>query len=104
MLAVMPDLVLRLDFVGRVAWKGEMIVTVENMDLETKYGFGKGGERQKEAPLMVCRMQEKKHLQSQLGYVAGSWILWITESVQTWSGPSLSRTGLVVHGGLALLS
>ena len=79
MLAVMPDSVSRLDFAGRVAGKGERIGTVANMDLVMKYGFGKGVERQKGVLLTVCRMQEKKRLLSQLGYVAGSWILWITE-------------------------
>ena len=83
MLAVVPDSVSRLDFAGRVAGKGERIVIVENMDLETKYGFGKGGERQKDEFLTVCRTQEKKRLRTQLGCVVGSWILWITGSVQT---------------------
>ena len=81
MLAVMPNSVSRLDFAGHVAGKGERIATVENMDLEMKYGFGKGGEWQKVVLLTVCRTQEKKRLLSQLGYVAGSWILWITEFV-----------------------
>jgi hypothetical protein len=101
--AVMLDSVSRLDSAGRVVVQAEKIVTVENTDLETKYDCDKGGEMQKEALWTVYRMQEKKCLQSQSGYVGGFWILWITVSVQTWRGLSLSGIRLAGNGDLGLL-
>lgn len=101
--AVMLNSVSRLDSAGRVVVQAEKIVTVENTDLETKYDCDRGGERQKEVPWTVYRMQEKKRLQSQLGYVGGFWILWITESAEIWSGLSLSGIRLAGHEDLALL-
>src|ERR1700722_5130026 len=100
--AVMLDSVSRLDSAGRVVVQAEKIVTVENRGLETKYDCDREGERQKEALWTGYQMQEKKRLQSQSGYVGGFWILWITESVQTWSGLSLSGIRLAGHGDLAL--
>lgn len=102
MLAVMLGSVSRLDFAGLAVVQAERIVTVESMDLETRYDCGKEGERQKEALLTVYRTQEKKRLRSPLGYGAEFLILWITESVQTWSVLSLSGVRLAGRVGLAL--
>ncbi len=92
------------DFVVGVACKVVRIMTVESTAPETKYDFGTGGERMNWVFSKVFyQTQEKKRLQIQGDYGAGSWILWITAFEQIQSGPSLLRNRLVLDEGVAML-
>jgi hypothetical protein len=62
----------RLDSAIVVAETGERIRSVENMAPETKYDFGKGGERMNSGFLKVCCQMETICLRSQGGYGEGS--------------------------------